>query len=465
MSRIEHALALAFALASFPLGAAAQVEPTEEAPAAPSAPAPATPPSEPSEPAGTAADDEAALAALTSDATADEAATEEGDPDAPKPVQVYGFADITYRHLLIADDNPWLLFLNRHPSLFVGNLNLYLDAQLASRWRALFEVRFTYLPHGAHDIDLQTGNGSRESTTTGDYTDYSRGQSVGSIVIERAQVEWAVHERLTLKVGQWLTPYGIWNVDHGSPVIIGVSRPFILGAQLLPEHQVGLMADGSVPLGEQFQLGYMLSASNGRIDTVAYEDLDSNKALTARASLGYHGVGRLTLGATFYKGRHTSAVNQLFFDGNVPKSREQVRQQFDELSYAVDLLYRYEGLHLQSEWMVNDRRYTERGRPPGPNGGLRPDKRNWGGYGLLGYRTPFFTLMPYAKAEYSPEPQLQSIGIDDQIVILTFGINLRPLPAVVFKTEYFNGFFPDGDADSFAGYVIQGVDAQLAVSF
>jgi hypothetical protein len=176
-------------------------------------------------------------------------------------------------------------------------------------------------------------------------------------------------------------------------------------------------------------------------------------------------VGRLTLGSTFYAGRHTSAFNQLFFEDDRPKSRERVREQFDELSYAFDLLYRYEGLHLQAEWLVNDRRFTEKGRPPGPNGGLWPDKRNWGGYGLIGYRTPFLTLMPYAKAEYSPEPQLQSIGIDDQIVILNFGVNVRPLPSVVFKTEYIHGHFPGAERSSFASYSINGIDAQLAVSF
>ena len=399
------------------------------------------------------------LAALDAEAPAE--ATE----NSPSPVQLYGFADIGYRHLFVDQDNPWLLFLNRHPSIFVGNLNVYLDAQLSDRWRSLFEIRFTYLPHGAPQTDFVDDTIDRSSTRTADYTDFTRSKALGSIMLERAQVEYSPFAFLTLKVGQWLTPYGIWNVDHGSPVIIGVSRPFIIGAELLPEHQVGLMADGSVPIDGKVELGYMLALSNGRIDDVPYEDLDGNKALTARASLTYRGFGELTVGSTLFTGRSTSAVNQLYFVSDSPKSREHITRQFDEVSYAFDLRWLYEGLHVQTEWIVNDRRYTAAGRPPGPDGGLRPDKRNWGGYGLVGYRLPWLTLMPYAKAEYSPEPQSQEIGVADQIMILTGGLNLRHLPAVVFKAEYVYGHFTNGDPKGFAGNDIHGLDLQLACSF
>jgi hypothetical protein len=210
----------------------------------------------------------------------------------------------------------------------------------------------------------------------------------------------------------------------------------------------------------------MAAISNGRIDNApAYEDLDSNKALTARAALTYHGTGKLTLGATFFTGRYTESVNQLVLIGTNPKSHARIDKQFDEVSYAFDLLWQYQGFHLQTEWIVNDRRFTDRGRTLGPNGGLRPDKRNWGGYGLIGYRTPWWTLMPYAKAEYSPEPQSQDIGVADQVVILNFGLNIRPLPNVVAKAEFAYGYFPNGDPKTFAGNSLQGIDLQLACSF
>ena len=394
----------------------------------------------------------------------DEAGPLEGAA-AGSPIKIYGFGDIGYRQLFVPKNSPWLLFLNREPSFFVGNLNLYFDAQLAKRWRALTEIRFTYLPQGAPDTSLATNQVMRNDNSFADYTDYSRSHGVGGIMIERATLDYSAFSWLTISAGQWLTPYGIWNVDHGSPVIIGVSLPFIIGAELLPKAQVGLLAQGSTTLTRDLELGYAFGVSNGRTDEVPYEDLDSNKAITARLSLTYHGLGDLTVGGTLYKGRDTTGYNELYLVNGSPKSQLDVTQQFDEVSYASDLKWVWHDFHLQTEWILNDRRYTDAGRPPGPNGGLRPDKRNFGGYGLVGYRTPLFGIMPYAKAEYSPEPQSQSIGVADQIVLYTGGLNFRPEARVVFKAEYSYGYFPGADPKGFGGNSIKGLDMQAAWAF
>ena len=377
-------------------------------------------------------------------------------------VKFYGFGDMGYRHFFVAHDSPWFLYLNRQPSFFVGNLNLYLDAQLSRRWRALTEVRFTYLPNGAPI--LSDANAPRQEGDLSDYTKFSRKTPVGGIVIERATLEYTVSPALSISAGQWLTPYGIWNVDHGSPVIIGVTAPFIIGAQLLPSAQVGILGHGSAPLIGDWELSYALGLSNGRLDKVPFEDLDGNKAVTARVAVTYRGVGEATVGATFYAGRSTQGSSGLYFVNGRPKSRLNVNEQFDEASYATDFKWVWRNLHLQTEWLLNERRYTNTGRVR-RSSALAPDKRNFGGYALLGYRTPLFGIMPYASAEYSADPLLQALELADTVTIFTCGLNIRPEPRVVFKAEYSHGSFSGGGPQGFAGNSLQGLDMQAAWAF
>jgi hypothetical protein len=377
-------------------------------------------------------------------------------------LKIYGFGDVGFRQMLVPDTSPWLIYLNRHASFFVGHLNVYFDSQLAERWRALAEVRFTYLPQGG----WRTTNGvlTHRDTRTADYTDFTRDRAVGGLMIERGTIEYSASPWLSIQAGQFLTPYGIWNVDHGSPVIIGVSPPYIVGARLLPDSQVGLLAHGRVSLVEDVELGYAVGVSNGRTDLIAYEDLDDNKALTGRLSLTYRGLGELTVGSTFYAGTTTDNTRAIYFEGSSPKSRENLTYKLEERSFAFDVRWLKDDLHFQAEAIVNDRKLTE-GLRPQANGGLEPDRRNAGGYGLVGYRTPLFGVMPYVKGEYSPDPALQNIGVDQNVVLFTGGLNFRPVPRVVFKAEYTYGFFPDAKPNTFADNPLAGVDLQIAWAF
>ena len=45
---------------------------------------------------------------------------------------------------------------------------------------------------------------------------------------------------LGMRVGQFLTPYGIWNVDQGMPMLILLYRPFLRASEMFPEHRLGV---------------------------------------------------------------------------------------------------------------------------------------------------------------------------------------------------------------------------------
>jgi hypothetical protein len=431
---------------------------------------PATPTAETTRPAPPAPDGASAATTAHLDAEAGDAAAQLDD-DQPgatdsllngEALKLYGFGDVGYRHMLVPKTSPWLVYLNRHPSMFVGHLNFYFDSQLAERWRALAEIRFTYEPQGG----WRTTDGvvRHNDTRIADHTDFTRDRAVGGLMIERAFIEYSAASWLSVQAGQFLTPYGIWNVDHGSPVIIGVSPPYIIGARLLPESQVGFLGFGRVSLVDDLELSYALGLSNGRTDLIQYEDLDDNKAITARLALTYRGLGELTLGSTFYAGTTTDNTRAIYLEGSSPKSREDIFYQVHERSYAFDLRWVKGDLHFQGEAIVNDRKFTDEGRPTQDNG-LAPDRRNAGGYALVGYRTPLAGIMPYVKGEYSPDPALQTIGVDQNVALFTGGLNFRPVPRVVFKAEYTYGFFPDRKPNTFSDNYVAGLDLQIAWAF
>jgi hypothetical protein len=157
--------------------------------------------------------------------------TAEGEAPVDTDLKLYGFVDFSMQFIVGSEE--WRAGLQRYPSFFIGNFNIYLSKNITESIRMFSEVRLLYLPNGS----AMRGSPTGEFVTTSayDYADSQRTLRWGGIEIERVYLEWAMHPRLSLRAGQFLTPYGIWNVDHGSPTVIPVARPFIIGQALFPE--------------------------------------------------------------------------------------------------------------------------------------------------------------------------------------------------------------------------------------
>lgn len=352
-------------------------------------------------------------------------------------LDLYGFADLTYMRLLIPESSTWKRLYATDNSFSVGNFNLYMGSNLGSGWRALGEVRFMYLPNGATTTD-SAGNLVRTDTTALDYAGFDQPIHWGAIRIERIWVEHEFSTLFKVQVGQFLTPYGIWNVDHGSPAIIGIRPPAVVAYELFPAHQTGLQLYGST-FFDPIEVGYNLTLSNGR-GPVEYADFNDDKAVGGRLYIRTDMAGSLTFGTSAYRGGYydRSAKYVVTTHNGQPVVDEAYTtiSKYQELSLGADLKWEWKHLLVQGEAIVNQVKFAAGGRPRvqnlAPPNGFQPDYQRWGYYGMVGYRTPFIQTMPYVMVQYAFSP-------DDPIVppifAVQFGLNVRPTPAVVLKTE------------------------------
>jgi len=279
-------------------------------------------------------------------------------------------------------------------------------------------------------------------------------------------LEYQATEWLAFQAGQFLTPYGIWNIDHGTPTLVGVRRPYIIGDALFPERQTGLEAHGAFHL-DRTSFGYHATLSNGRGPLDSFLDLDANKAAGGRLFVRHTGLGTLTLGGSAYYGKYTDrSTTWATAAGKEPpllEIRDAITEEFTELAMAADLRWEWEGLLVQGEVIRSDRGYADEHRRVVTEGReLQPDYSRLGTYGLIGFRTSFFGAMPYVFGEtydFEGDPFLSNAAGT------AFGLNVRPQANVVFKAQYFFALLGDeSDQRLFRGS-LRRLDLQVAWAF
>jgi hypothetical protein len=351
------------------------------------------------------------------------------------------------------------------PAFSIGNVNVYLSKNLSESVRTMAEIRFMYLPNGAPKSIMDR---SSISTATVDYSDFNRELRWGGIEIERVYIEWATHPLLTIRVGQFLTPYGVWNVDHGTPTIVPIQRPYAIGYNFFPERQTGFELYGRWQASNNGTVGYHLTLSNGTGTATEYLDFDDNKAVGGRLFWEYRKWGELKLGGSAYYGRNTFAnATGMITNGNLVAG-QKITTQSDSLALALDATFKYSGVLLQAEFLTDQVKFTREGRTASfslatfsadnyPADGFR-----WGGYLLVGYRFEWLGIMPYFV--------LQQLGGADSTLlagekttVALIGLNVRPIESLVLKVEYTHVFL--ASEQPFPGFDLQFLAFQLAWAF
>jgi hypothetical protein len=450
------------------VGPGGVVQAQEVAPKPPSVDqAPAEPPKDPVLPLSNGAP--AAAAAYTAAPTASAPANAPPDPplpmaDSPLPMGVsdlteggddmphlrlYGFMDAGLtRHM---GDSPLLGFFPTSESSFVsGNANLYLDATAGSAWRALVEARFSHYPHGRESFDAM-GRYRRDDTRLYDTTGPSGRGAVGwsGIILERSYIQWTPRDELGVSVGYFLSPYGIWNVDHGTPTLISLILPAFQTNEAMPTHQTGVQIFGTfaLPPGD---LGYTVYLSNGR--TPGLMDTTDDKALGGRLTLRRLQPFALQLGLSGYYGRNEDISKRLDLSGRDFGAVADLLARWREWVAGADVSIDYRGLRLRSEGLIRRVRYEDGLHQPvtfGAPGRLQPSRYEHYLYGLLAYRFATY-FEPYLFEEVTwSSPDITFSHVSH---VASLGFNVYFTAYAMLKTQFAAAFFPDAPRYDFQSF-------------
>lgn len=214
---------------------------------------------------------------------------------AEKKFDMYGFMDVTLSKYMLHDKSPfysWGYDEDLHVNL--SHVNTYFDLKPNSKTRSLIELGFQGDPIqnstvsssrniyiSAPDVSVTTGigpilvpgfktliaseNGSTEKSNTVTKPLDGLVYEWGSFSLERAWMELQLSQYANIRAGKFITPAGVWNVDHGSPVILTVKQPYQTSiVSIFPKSQYGLMERGRVFLGDA-DLDYKVYLSSGRL--------------------------------------------------------------------------------------------------------------------------------------------------------------------------------------------------------
>lgn len=377
------------------------------------------------------------------DATA--AASE--DRDWTNRFKIYGFTDVGLNRVWVAENSELGTFLNsaNAASFVVGNLDMYFDAQPVKGWRSLVEIRFTNAPHGEiASLGGLAGQFKRTSTEQIDPHAGSVGASMwgGYSVIERAHLDWTDLPYLKVRVGNFFTPFGIWNVDHGTPTLIAVQLPGFIQLRQMPLRQTGVQVYGNTFAGD-WELGYMATISNGRQELSNFA-FDDNRGFGGRVYANSEkGEAMLKLGASFYTGRVRD--QQIDVTGISPvtyarKSTFDYREVVGGLDASIDV----GRTRIRAEAAMNSIRYEdgkhELAFQTGVSPTYKPNLIETSGYALVAHTLPFAPIEVYGMADVLHGPML---GIGNLMVIPSLGMNLRFTKATMLKTQVSEGLFFD----------------------
>ncbi|MDQ7091289.1 MAG: hypothetical protein Q9M50_11770 [Methylococcales bacterium] len=158
-----------------------------------------------------------------------------------------------------------------------------------------------------------------------------------SLSIERLYVDFLISDRLTLRLGQFLTPVGRWNTIHVWPLTWTTVRPIVTKYHFFPSQSNGIMLMQQWIINQQnLKVSFYLDDSehlNPRQINHHKMDPDAVFKQAAGVSINYEINHELALGFSY-----------LAF-----KKQVETQQAINHL-VGLDLLWQKKGYEIQTEW-------------------------------------------------------------------------------------------------------------------
>ncbi|MBE9502570.1 MAG: porin [Proteobacteria bacterium] len=199
-------------------------------------------------------------------------------------VSVSGYADVEY----VIDDRSGVSdgFRTHHFSLLF-------QKKVSEKWRFFSELEFEYAPKIGEE-EKQTITDSGGNTHDVVVTKNKEGR----IYIEVLTIDYNYNPYLNLRAGRYLTPAGIWNVEHYTPFVATQEKPQHI-QNIFPKHMDGVQLFGTVTKNDVVT-DYIAYMSNGSGNT-GHGDENDDKSLGGRLRFKFPLLLRTELGLSTYR--------------------------------------------------------------------------------------------------------------------------------------------------------------------
>jgi hypothetical protein len=382
-----------------------------------------------------------------------------------RKLDIYGFTDMGIQRVWSRPSSAISGTGSPRALTFVlGNANLYFDATPVTGWRGLTEIRITNYPDGALRQPAVPALGipeDRVNTTVFDVNAPDPGWNEvrwGSIVLEQAWIQGTASDLLSVRLGYFLTPFGIWSIDHGTPTLIALDRPQFTRGRSFPDHQLGLQALGQVMKGS-WTYGYVAYVSNGK--TQGGLDPSDDKAFGARLTAATTRPVRLTIGLSGYTGRYSQVVKEGNASDLAVTEREAIA--YKQWDVGADVSLDVDNFRLRTEGVLERVEYRDGHRDTalGIPGTQWPDRTLWAYYLLGAYQLPWWGLEPYVSGELFRFPTPLAEGA----LIPGIGLNVHFTTEVQLKTQFARAHFFDFDGEDHSAEDTSMLATRLVLAF